>query len=48
MSLYLTIIYLEKILLANQCSPNAIFYNYDSDIKINPNKKMIMDYQTIL
>ena len=47
MSLHSTIIYLEKILLANQCLPTAIFHNYDGDITINPNKKMIMDYQAI-
>ena len=47
MALHSTIIYLEKILLANQCLPTAIFHNYDGDTTINPNKKMIMDYQAI-
>ncbi len=47
MALHSTIIYLEKILLANQCLPTAIFHSYDGDATINPNKKMIMDYQAI-
>lgn len=50
MSLYITIIYLENILLASECLPTATFYQYSEDSGsncINPNKKLILDYQAI-
>ena len=46
-SLYLTINYLEKLLLADNTLPTATFYDYSGDISLNPNKKMILDYQAI-
>ena len=46
-SLYLTINYLEKLLLADNILPTATFYDYSGDISLNPNKKLIMDYQAI-
>ena len=50
MSLYITIMYLENILLASECLPTGTFYPYSSDKDsniINPNKKLILDYQAI-
>ena len=46
-SLYLTISYLEKLLLAENTLPTSTFYDYSGDISLNPNKKMIIDYQAI-
>ena len=46
-SLYLTINYLEKLLLAENTLPTSTFYDYAGDISLNPNKKMIIDYQAI-
>ena len=46
-SLYLTINYLENLLLAESILPSSIFYDYTGDINLNPNKKMIIDYQAI-
>ena len=46
-SLYLTINYLEKLLLAENTLPTSTFYDYQGDISLNPNKKMIIDYQAI-
>ena len=48
LSFYLTLIYLEKILLAKECVPIAKFFSYEGDITINPKKRMILDYQTII
>ncbi len=45
--LYLTIIYLEKILLAENSLPIASFYEYNGNENLNPNKKMIIDYQAV-
>ena len=44
---YLSIIYLEKCLLAENSLPTATFYDYTGNTSMNPNKKMIMDYQAI-
>ena len=46
-SLFLTINYLEKLLLAENTLPSSTFYDYSGDISLNPNKKMIIDYQAI-
>ena len=46
-SLFLTINYLEKLLLAENTLPSSTFYDYQGDISLNPNKKMIIDYQAI-
>ena len=46
-SLYLTINYLERLLIAKNTLPTSTFYDYDGDITLNPNKKMIIDYQAI-
>ena len=46
-SLYLTIVYLEKLLIAENVLPTGTFYDYSGDISLNPNKKMIIDYQAI-
>ena len=46
-SLYLTINYLEKLLLAENTLSTSTFYDYTGDISLNPNKKMIIDYQAI-
>jgi DNA mismatch repair protein MSH6 len=46
-SLFLTINYLEKLLLAENTLPTSTFYDYSGDISLNPNKKMIIDYQAI-
>ena len=46
-SLYLTINYLEKLLIAESTLPTSTFYDYTGDISLNPNKKMIIDYQAI-
>ena len=46
-SLYLTINYLEKLLIAKNTLPTSTFYDYAGDISLNPNKKMIIDYQAI-
>ena len=46
-SLFLTFNYLEKLLLAENTLPSSTFYDYSGDISLNPNKKMIIDYQAI-
>lgn len=46
-SLYLTINYLENLLLAESTLPSSEFYDYTGDISLNSNKKMILDYQAI-
>ena len=46
-SLFLTINYLEKLLLAENTLPSSTFYDYSGDISLNPNKKMIIDYEDI-
>ena len=46
-SLFLTINYLERLLLAENTLPTSTFYDYSGDISLNPNKKMIIDYQAI-
>ena len=48
LSFYLTLVYLEKILLAKETVPIAKFFSYEGDTTINPKKRMILDYQTIV
>ena len=46
-SFYLTIIYLEKIFFAKNTLPISDFHDYSENIILNPNKKMILDYDSI-
>ena len=46
-SLYITIIYLQKLLIEDNTLPTSLFYDYSGNISLNPNKKMIKDYQAI-
>ena len=46
-ALYVTINFLDKILLADQCLKLGKFEEYEDPRKLNNNPKLILDYQTI-